>query len=123
MTQTVDAVFENGLLRPLAPLPLSNGQHVKLTVEMDNRAKVAHVIELAQKVYEGLSPEDCFDFHVRGELEDLGLQLEVADLFDAAEELGFNRLAGHVLAEASLDYVTEGPFDRAAGEGAGDEPF
>lgn len=72
---------------------------------------------------EGLSPEDCFDFHVRGELEDLGCRLEVADLFDAAEELGFNRLAGHVLAEASLDYITEGPFDGTAEEGAGDGPF
>jgi len=47
--------------------------------------------------------------------------LEVADLFSAAEEMGLDPLAGHVLAEDSLDYITDGPFDTATAEDTGDE--
>ena len=57
MTQTCDAVYENGLFRPLAPTPegLSEGQRVRLVVE----AKTPDdILALAAKVYEGLSPED-----------------------------------------------------------------
>jgi hypothetical protein len=37
---------------------------------------------------DGLTPEECFDDQVRPELEDLGFRLEIADLFDDAEERG-----------------------------------
>jgi len=50
-------------------------------------------------------------------------RMEIAELFQDAEEMGLNRLAGHVLAEASLDFVTEEPFDLTGQEPAGDEPF
>jgi predicted DNA-binding antitoxin AbrB/MazE fold protein len=33
MSQIIDAVYENGLLRPLDPLELSEHQHVRVTVE------------------------------------------------------------------------------------------
>lgn len=33
MTQRVTAVFENGLLRPIKPLSLRNGEQVEITVE------------------------------------------------------------------------------------------
>ena len=32
MTNTIQAVYENGVLRPLAPLGLSEGQQVRVTV-------------------------------------------------------------------------------------------
>lgn len=32
MTATTDAIYENGVLRPLAPLPLAEGAHVEVTV-------------------------------------------------------------------------------------------
>ena len=48
--------------------------------------------------------------------------LEIADLFGAAAELGRDRLAGHVLVEDNLDYVTDCPFDAATAEDDGDEP-
>lgn len=33
MTITVEATFENGVLRPLSPLPLAERQFVSLTIE------------------------------------------------------------------------------------------
>jgi len=33
MTITIDAVFENGILRPLKPPPVPDGQRVRLTLE------------------------------------------------------------------------------------------
>jgi predicted DNA-binding antitoxin AbrB/MazE fold protein len=56
MTQTCEAIYENGLFRPLAPAPegLSEGQKVRLVVE----AKPVDVIDLAVHVYDGLSEED-----------------------------------------------------------------
>lgn len=57
------------------------------------------------------TPADCFDFHVREELADLGFALEIEDLFSEAQELGFRKHAPHVLAEANLDYVTDEHFD------------
>lgn len=33
MKRTIDAVYENGLLRPLEPLPLSDRERVSITVE------------------------------------------------------------------------------------------
>lgn len=32
MTATTAAIYENGVLRPLAPLPLAEGAHVEVTV-------------------------------------------------------------------------------------------
>ncbi len=58
MTQTVDAVFENGTFRLLdvPATPLMEGQHVRLTIE----AEVApeDILALAGEVYEGLSPSE-----------------------------------------------------------------
>jgi predicted DNA-binding antitoxin AbrB/MazE fold protein len=59
MTQTtIDAVFQDGVLMPLEALPLVNGQQVRITVEPNNAARTAHVLELAAKVYEGLTDDE-----------------------------------------------------------------
>jgi predicted DNA-binding antitoxin AbrB/MazE fold protein len=37
MQKTFEAVYENGVLRPLVPLPLANAQHVQVTIaDVDN---------------------------------------------------------------------------------------
>jgi predicted DNA-binding antitoxin AbrB/MazE fold protein len=58
MTQTVEAVFENGMLRPLGQLQLAEREQVQLTVNTRGRRSPAEIMELARKVYEGLSPEE-----------------------------------------------------------------
>ncbi len=53
MTQTCEAVFENGVFRPLElPTALADGQRVRLIVEA---GEPTDVLALAAWVYEGLS--------------------------------------------------------------------
>ena len=68
ITQTLDAVFEDGSFKPLdnGSLPFSEGQRVKLTVEVPSETE-DNLVELAGQVYEGLSEEDI------GEIERLAL--------------------------------------------------
>ena len=68
MTQTLDAVFQDGSFKPLdnGSLPFSEGQRVKLTVEFPSETE-DNLVELAAQVYEGLSEEDI------GEIERLAL--------------------------------------------------
>ncbi len=56
--QMIDAIYENGAFRPLAPLntPLEEGQKVRLVIETPLSPK--EMTELATSVYEGLSEED-----------------------------------------------------------------
>lgn len=58
MTQTVEAVFENGVFRPLEPPPvvLLDGQLVRLTVETNKTPD--DVLSSAAQVYAGLSSEE-----------------------------------------------------------------
>lgn len=67
-TQTIDAIFENGVFRILSPerLPLSEGQQVRLRIEASTRAQ--EILDAAAAVYEGLS-EDEID-----EVERIALQ-------------------------------------------------
>lgn len=55
MTQTLEAVFENGKFRLLEKpaVPLRDGQRVRLTVETE--ATPGDVLALAEQVYAGLS--------------------------------------------------------------------
>ena len=54
----IDAVFENGIFRPLRDnvLKLTDGQQVRLVVEADEPAQ--DVLALARKVYSGLSDDE-----------------------------------------------------------------
>ncbi len=74
MTQIVEAVFEDGSFTPVddGSLPFSEGQRVKLTVEVLSETE-DNLVELAGQVYEGLSEEDI------GEIE--GLALDRANFF------------------------------------------
>ena len=59
MNQTLDAVFEDGTFKPVdnGSLPFSEGQRVKLTVEVPAEEQ-EDVLGLAGQVYEGLSEKD-----------------------------------------------------------------
>jgi predicted DNA-binding antitoxin AbrB/MazE fold protein len=56
--QRIEAVYESGTFRPVAPLPtpLREGQHVQLTVEGPSDARA--YLDLATHVLDGLSDED-----------------------------------------------------------------
>jgi predicted DNA-binding antitoxin AbrB/MazE fold protein len=59
MTQTLEAVFEDGTFKPVdnGSLPFSEGQRVKLTVEVPTETQ-GDLLSMAGKVYEGLSDKD-----------------------------------------------------------------
>ncbi|MBA2669850.1 MAG: antitoxin family protein [Gemmatimonadetes bacterium] len=61
MTQTFEAVFENGIFRLLEKpaVSLRDGQHVRLTVETE--VTPGDVLALAEQVYAGLSDEEVDD--------------------------------------------------------------
>lgn len=76
MTQTCEAIYENGVFRPVRDLPTSivEGQRVRLVVETD---EATDVLRLAAQVYDGLSDEQ-----VR-EVESIALNRR--DLFDRTQ--------------------------------------
>jgi predicted DNA-binding antitoxin AbrB/MazE fold protein len=54
----VDAIFQDGVFRPVSPPELREGERVRLTVERAAQATPEDVLRLARRVYEGLSEED-----------------------------------------------------------------
>ena len=54
MTRSLDAIYENGIFRPLSaqPLAIADGQRVRITV--DDQSEPTPLQQLA-RVYEGLS--------------------------------------------------------------------
>ena len=57
MKQTIDAVYENGVFRPLTPPNVPDGQQVQILVELSPANRVDSV-ELAGRVYDGLSEDE-----------------------------------------------------------------
>jgi len=59
MTQTIEAIYQNGMFKPLKPLSeeIEEGEKVKLVVETENE-EVNPIVKLAENFYEGLSEED-----------------------------------------------------------------
>jgi len=55
---TVEAVFQDGVFRPLRRPDLPEGERVRLIVESMAQGSPIDVLELATRVYEGLSPRD-----------------------------------------------------------------
>jgi len=60
MTQVCEAVYENGVFRPVADATpnLAEGQHVRLVVETNTPEDI---LNLAARVYEGLSENEISD--------------------------------------------------------------
>lgn len=63
----IDAVFENGMFRPLDPVhvPVCDGQQVRLHIE---QSAIPTSLEQACQVYDGLSPDQI------SEIERIALQ-------------------------------------------------
>lgn len=59
MTQTIDAVYQNGMFKPLNPVSdeIVEGKQVRITIK-DKQLSPEEMLELASQVYEGLSEED-----------------------------------------------------------------
>jgi predicted DNA-binding antitoxin AbrB/MazE fold protein len=56
MTQTLDAIYENGKFRPLKAPQLTEGQLVQLTIQSPSTPD--DILALAASVYQDLSPSD-----------------------------------------------------------------
>jgi predicted DNA-binding antitoxin AbrB/MazE fold protein len=48
MTQQIDAIYENGVLRPLVPLALPDKTHVKITLEPQSESSTVEKIASQQ---------------------------------------------------------------------------
>jgi len=59
MTQTIEAVYQNGIFKPLNPVSkeITEGKMVEITIN-DKKLSPEEMLELASQVYGGLSEED-----------------------------------------------------------------
>ena len=59
MTQTIEAVYQNGMFKPLNPVSeeIAEGETVKITIN-DRKLSPDEMLKLASQVYDGLSEED-----------------------------------------------------------------
>lgn len=59
MTQTIEAIYQNGIFKPLQPLSeeIAEGKKVKMTLESDTD-ETNPIMKLAEDFYEGLSEQD-----------------------------------------------------------------
>jgi predicted DNA-binding antitoxin AbrB/MazE fold protein len=58
---TVEAVFQDGVFRPVQRPNLPEGERVRLTVESVGQDRTDDILRLAARVYEGLSLRDIDD--------------------------------------------------------------
>lgn len=58
MTQTIEAIYEDGVLKPLTPLQLPEHQRVTLAIQSLRSLRPDKILELAHQVYAGLSDEE-----------------------------------------------------------------
>ena len=58
MKATVEAVYEDGVFRPVSRPDLAEGERVRLVFERADRPSPDQVLRLAAAVYRGASPED-----------------------------------------------------------------
>jgi predicted DNA-binding antitoxin AbrB/MazE fold protein len=58
MKEFVDAVFEDGVFRPIVPVELPSGERVRVEIDVKPKADVAAMLAAFQKVYDGFSAEE-----------------------------------------------------------------
>lgn len=58
MKASVDAVYQDGVFKPVSPPELPEGERVRLTVERVTQTKPDDILKLASRVYDGLSQQD-----------------------------------------------------------------
>lgn len=57
MKETIDAIYENGVFRPIKRPNILDGLKVRLEIEKLSESNVEDMLELAAQVYNGLSNE------------------------------------------------------------------
>lgn len=59
MTQTIEAIYQNGMFKPLSPVSeeIAEGETVEIIIK-DKRLSPDEMLKLAGQVYEGLSDEE-----------------------------------------------------------------
>lgn len=60
MSKTIEAIFEEGVLKPVSPLDIPEHKKVTLIIEDELEGPV-DILSLASLVYNGLSPKDIED--------------------------------------------------------------
>ena len=56
--ETLEAIYENGVFRPLKRPKITEGQQVRLIVEGTSGMRPEDILDLAAQVYQGLSQEE-----------------------------------------------------------------
>lgn len=59
MSQTVEAIYQNGMFKPLNPISkeIAEGETVEITI-IEKKLSPEEMLKLASQIYEGLSDED-----------------------------------------------------------------
>lgn len=60
MPKTIEAIFEEGVLKPVSPLNIPEHKKVTLIIE-DEPSESTDILSLSAMVYNGLSPKDIED--------------------------------------------------------------
>ncbi|RIK78464.1 MAG: hypothetical protein DCC68_15235 [Planctomycetota bacterium] len=58
MKQFVDAVYEDGIFRPVLPVELPPGERVRVEIDVKPKVDVEKMLSEFQKVYEGFTPAE-----------------------------------------------------------------
>lgn len=58
MHQSLEAIFEDGVFKPLGPASLPPGQRVRIEFDLEPCPSPDELLRLAASVYEGLSADD-----------------------------------------------------------------
>ena len=60
MARVINAIYEDGVLKPLEPINIEEHTRVRLILEVEEerKKKAEEIIALARKSYEGLSEEE-----------------------------------------------------------------
>ena len=56
MSRTIEAIFEEGVLKPVSPLNIPEHKKITLIIE-DEPGEPADILSLSSLVYSGLSPQ------------------------------------------------------------------
>ena len=67
MNQTIDAIFENGVLRPLQKIDIPEHQRVSITIDTSKKHAPEEILHLADQVFSGLTKEEI------AEIEEIAL--------------------------------------------------
>ena len=61
MNQTIDAIYENGVLRPLQKIDIPEHQRVSIIIDTSKKYTPEEILHLAEKVYSGFSEEEIVE--------------------------------------------------------------